>query len=99
MQVAIRAELAQQDAVLDALHSSVERLGHISEQIHEEIAVQDRMLDELDDSVQRTDASVNEATRRTRDLIRRNGGSQWCCALVLMATALLVLILYIVGWL
>lgn len=94
-QATVRRELEEQDKVLDALHSSVTRLGAISEAIHEEITVQDRMLTELEEDVIRTDARVNDATRRTNQLIRRTEGQQWNCALVTMVVVLLVLILWI----
>jgi hypothetical protein len=94
-QLAMRQELDEQDAVLDALHSSVTRLGSISEKIHEEIVVQDRMLDDLDESVLRADAAVNSATRRTRELIRRGGGGRWCCVLTVLGVVLGLLLIYI----
>lgn len=89
----VRRELAEQDAVLDALHSSVSRLGVISEKIHEEIVVQDRMLDDLEDSVERVDASVNDATARARGLLRQNGS--WCCILGVVAAILLIFIVFL----
>jgi hypothetical protein len=94
-QVTIKRELEEQDKVLDALHSSVTRLGAISEQIHEEITVQDRILSELEEDVTRTDARVNEATRRTNQLIRRNESNQYNCALMTLVLILMALVLWI----
>ena len=41
---ALATELAEQDAVLDALSVSVSRLGALSEAVHGEIAAQDALL-------------------------------------------------------
>ncbi|CAM9333286.1 unnamed protein product [Chrysoparadoxa australica] len=85
-----QTQLAQQDEHLDEIGRGVDRLGHISLEIHRELEGQSKMLGELDEDFENAIDGLDMVTRRTQDLIRRSGGMR---NFTIIAVLLLVLLL------
>jgi len=91
-----RAVIAEQDAVLDGLHESVTRLGHIAGGIRDELTTQSRMVDDIGNRMDDTNDALARVTRQTQQLVRMAGGTRWASAICCLLTVLLVLVLIIV---
>jgi syntaxin 8 len=94
--LALRRAYRDQDEQLDALGSSVARLGEMSLGISKEIDTQNRMLSSLENEIDNNSAKANDLTQRTKDLINRSGGSKSFCLIVFLTLILLFLIFLVI---
>lgn len=81
--------IRQQDADLDALGSSVRKLGDMGRAIGDELDVQNRMLDDLGDDVDRTTTRFDAAKRKIERII---ASSRDRCMTILIVVLILVLV-------
>lgn len=91
LQAEQRLEIAAQDELLDQMSVSLERLGEMGGRIQNEIAQQEVILSDTATIVNDTDAAIKEATKKVKEIIKKNGGQRWCC--VIMGLSLLLAIL------
>lgn len=94
--MAIRATYRDQNEKLDALESSVARLGEMSLGISKEIDTQNRMLSSLENEVDNINAKANDLTYRTKDFINRAGGGKNFCLILFLAFVLLFLVFLVI---
>jgi len=92
-----RLQMQEQDAGLEMLGQSAQRLGQLSLGISEELGHQNKMLDEMEDDLDTAATNVNFITKKTRALIKQSGGKKTfliIISLVLVVIILLFLIVY-----
>ena len=88
--------LRQQDAGLEMLSQSAERLGAMSLQINDEIGFQNKMLDEMESDLERADEDLDLVTRQTKRFIEQAGGTKNCIIITVLATVVVILIFLII---
>ena len=87
--------IQRQDEHLDEVHAAVERLGHLSLNIHNELEAQEVMLGDAEAAVSEARAAMDDTTRRINVLIEANGGRWWCGAMAALSCIAFVLFLLI----
>lgn len=85
-----------QDEHLDELHASASRLGAISVSIRDELHQQNKLISEINEEVEQAQTSLERATNRTNEFIRRHGGWGYCCVIFALCVILLVLVLVLI---
>ena len=88
--------LRQQDAGLEMLSQSAERLGTLSLQIGDEIGMQNKMLDEMESDLERADEDLDMVTRQTKKFIELSGGTKNCVIIAVLATVVVVLLILLI---
>lgn len=88
--------LRQQDAGLEMLSQSAERLGTLSLQIGDEIGQQNKMLDEMESDLERADEDLDILTRQTKKFIELSGGTKNCVIIAVLATVVVVLLILLI---
>jgi hypothetical protein len=68
--------LAQQDAGLDFLGQSAERLNKLSLEISEELEGHNKILDDMDSDFDNANENLNAITRKTQEFIELSGGTK-----------------------
>jgi hypothetical protein len=68
--------LAQQDAGLDFLGQSAERLNKLSLEISEELEGHNKILDDMDSDFDDANDNLNAITRKTQEFIELSGGTK-----------------------
>lgn len=92
----IISKLQSQDLNLDALSSSVMRLGELSLNISKEIDVQNKMLDRLETEVTEATDRTNTLTEKTKELVKKSGGVKSFSLIVFLIIILIFLILLVI---
>jgi len=92
----LQMKMREQDANLDALGSSVSRLGDMSLNISKEIELQNRMLDNLEVETDSARDKVDILTKKTKEIIKKSGGFQNFCLIVFLVLVLIVLTLLVI---
>ena len=87
--------MQQQDAGLEMLGLSAERIGALSMQINEELNQQNQMLTEMDDELDQANENLDIVTRKTKDFIAASGG-QKNCILILTLSAIALILFFLV---
>jgi t-SNARE complex subunit (syntaxin) len=87
----------EQDAHLDAIYDSVQRLGQLSLHIHTELDAQHEMLEEAEAEMDDTQAAVRATNQRIKALIDANGGKQWCAVISCLVFIVVVLFFLILA--
>ena len=90
--------MQHQDAGLELLSQSAQRLGQMSQVISDELHQQNQMLDELDDDLDAADENLDFVTKQTKAFIKLSGGTQNCVVIASLTGIVIVLILLIVYW-
>jgi hypothetical protein len=85
-------QMKDQDAGLEMLGQSADRLGQMSMNISEELGHQNRMLDEMDQDLDEANENLDFVTRKTKEMIEKSGGTKNC--LVIAALAGVVVLLF-----
>mmetsp|Transcript_10217 Transcript_10217/g.17092 ORF Transcript_10217/g.17092 Transcript_10217/m.17092 type:complete len:129 (+) Transcript_10217:101-487(+) len=86
---------AEQDSSLEALGKSVSRLGDLSLTISKEIDTQNRLLNTLDMDVERAQADTDDLMKRTKELVKKSGGTKIFCTIVVLSVVLVLLFLLV----
>ena len=92
-----QAQMQQQDAQLDDLHGSVQRLGDLSLTISNELDLQNQMLDDLDDDLTVAQTAMDAVNKKTQELVKAAGGPQYFCVIVFLSVVLFILFMLVVG--
>jgi hypothetical protein len=92
----LQLKMREQDANLDALGSSVLRLGDMSLNISKEIELQNRMLDSLEAETDIARDKVDILTKKTKEIIKRSGGVHNFCLIVFLVCVLIILTLLVI---
>lgn len=85
-------QMKEQDAGLEMLGQSADRLGQMSMTISEELGFQNKMLDEMDQDLDEANENLHFVTRKTKEMIEKSGGTKNC--LVIAALAGVVVLLF-----
>lgn len=88
--------MKEQDDSLEALGSSVLRLGQLSLGISEEIDSQNLMLNKLEVDVEKANESVDRLTQTTKLMVKKAGGKRNFCIVVTLTLILLFLIFLVI---
>ena len=88
--------LTEQDSSLDMLGKSVSRLGDLSLSISKEIDTQNRLLTSLETDVENAQEHADSLTKKTRELIKRTGGTKTFCTIVVLTLVLVVLVILVI---
>ena len=88
--------MKEQDDSLEALGSSVLRLGQLSLGISEEIDSQNLMLNKLEVDVEKANESVDRLTQTTKLMVKKAGGKRNLCIVVTLTLILLFLIFLVI---
>mmetsp|Transcript_20381 Transcript_20381/g.26338 ORF Transcript_20381/g.26338 Transcript_20381/m.26338 type:complete len:128 (-) Transcript_20381:283-666(-) len=92
-----RMQLKKQDEGLEMLSMSASRLGELSMNIHTELEDQNRMLSEMDEDLERAEGDLDLVTKKTKELVKKAGGTKNCLlilSLIIVVIVLFFLILY-----
>jgi len=92
----LQLKMREQDANLDALGSSVSRLGEMSLNISKEIELQNRMLESLEADTDSARDKVDILTKKTREMVKKSGGWNNFCLIVFLVAVLIVLTLLVI---
>lgn len=92
----LEKRIQDQNKNLDSLEMSVSRLGDMSLSISKEINTQNRMLDELDEQTDRAEDIVKNLTNKTKELVKKSGGTKMVCAIITLTLVLLFLIFLVI---
>ena len=87
--------LKQQDAGLEMLGQSADRLGKMSLMISEELHSQNQLLDEMDTTLDEATENLSYVTQKTKDLVKQAGGTKNCMIIAVLSLVIVVLILLI----
>eukprot|EP00004_Rigifila_ramosa_P022923 TRINITY_DN6365_c0_g1_i2.p1 TRINITY_DN6365_c0_g1~~TRINITY_DN6365_c0_g1_i2.p1 ORF type:complete len:124 (+),score=24.57 TRINITY_DN6365_c0_g1_i2:3-374(+) len=87
--------MAQQDADLEMLESSVHRLGALGRTIHDELTEQMTMLEALDRDVSHTQSRLEQAQTKIKQVIKQ-ANEQHSLVLICFLTAVLLILIYLV---
>lgn len=89
-------KMREQDSNLEALGSSVLRLGDLSLNISKEIELQNRMLGTLETETDNARDKVDILTKKTKEIIKKSGGMKNFCVIVVLVAILIVLTLLVI---
>jgi hypothetical protein len=92
----LQMKMREQDSNLEALGSSVLRLGDLSLNISKEIELQNRMLDTLETETDIARDKVDILTKKTKEIIKKSGGMKNFCIIVSLVAILIVLTLLVI---
>jgi len=95
-QESLQLKMREQDANLDALGSSVSRLGEMSLNISKEIELQNRMLDSLEEETDSARDKVDILTKKTREIVKRSGGWNNFLLIAFLVFVLIILTLLVI---
>jgi t-SNARE complex subunit (syntaxin) len=88
-------KLVEQDNSLDQLGRSVSRLGDLSLTISRDIDTQNRLLSDLDLDVEKAQESTSDLLQKTKDLVKKTGGTKMVCTILVLTAVLIVLFLLV----
>ena len=83
--------MKEQDDSLDALGSSVLRLGQLSLIIGEEIDKQNITIDKLEVDLETANDNVSRLTQATKAMVKKAGGSKNLCIIIALIIVLVIL--------
>ncbi|KAJ1404504.1 hypothetical protein B484DRAFT_313887, partial [Ochromonadaceae sp. CCMP2298] len=89
-------KMAEQDNSLDQLGRSVSRLGDLSLTISREIDTQNRLLSSLDMEVEKNQETTSDIMQKTKDLVKKTGGTKMFCTILVLTAVLFVLVLLVI---
>lgn len=92
----LHMKMREQDSNLEALGSSVLRLGDLSLNISKEIELQNRMLGTLETETDNARDKVDILTKKTKEIIKKSGGMKNFCVIVVLVAILIVLTLLVI---
>lgn len=82
---------AEQDAGLEMLGKSAEKLGKMSMAINEELGFQNKMLDEMESDLDDAAEEMDMVTRRTKEFIEMSGGTKNFMVILTLSAICIVL--------
>ena len=88
--------LQQQDAGLEMLAKSADRLGTMSMAISDELQAQNQILDDMDEDLEQATEHLDFVTRKTKEFIAQSGGTKNCILIATLSGIVVLLILLIV---
>jgi len=83
--------LKEQDAGLELLSQSAERLGQMSMSISEELNSQNTLLNEMDTDLESADQNMDMVTQKTKEIIQKAGGKKNCILIATLSAVAIVL--------
>ena len=93
----LQTKLVAQDASLDLLSESVERLGNMSLTISKEIKNQNKNLNHLDSEIEAASEKASFVVKKTLELVKKSGGPKsflLILILILILISLGLLVIY-----
>ena len=84
--------LRQQDDSLDALSSTVTRLGQVGLTIGEELQIQADLLEEMEEEVDDTQNRLGAARRKLEKVIKKAGARGQSCIILVLTFLLIILV-------
>jgi syntaxin 6 len=85
--------MRKQDADLDDISVSIQRLGQVGLTIGEELETQGKMIDELEQDVDGTNSRLAAAQRKMNQVLKKAGMKGQMCIIVILTAILIILFL------
>mmetsp|Transcript_33289 Transcript_33289/g.47263 ORF Transcript_33289/g.47263 Transcript_33289/m.47263 type:complete len:91 (+) Transcript_33289:474-746(+) len=88
--------MGKQDEGLEMLAQSAQRLGQMSENIHEELAYQNQVLEDIENDLDDATDNLDMVTRRTKEMIKKAGGKQNFMIILCLCAVVIVLFILVI---
>ena len=85
--------MRKQDADLDDISASIQRLGQVGLTIGEELETQGKMIDELEQDVDGTNSRLAAAQRKMNQVLKKAGAKGQMCIIAILTVILIILFL------